>query len=116
MKSIAKFLILLLVILLLCSCTEKEGNSSVPSEELIIFPTGEMADTVNGYRVDSNPNIKDESEDKYLGNYIANNSTKKFHKASCNYAINADESKITVTNDRQELLNKGYSPCKKCNP
>ena len=116
MKNLLKIFALLIAVVVLCSCNQKSIDTTSTPQEIIVFPTGEMADTVNGYRIESNTNIEDNNEDKYLGNYVANNSTKKFHKASCHYAINLDKSKITVTDNRQELVNKGYSPCKKCNP
>lgn len=49
--------------------------------------------------------------------YILNTNTKKIHYPSCSSvgdikAKNRDE----FTGDRQELIDKGYSPCKRCNP
>ena len=49
--------------------------------------------------------------------YIVNTDTKKFHLPSCSKAekINEKNKKI-VTNSRDELLAKQYSPCGICKP
>ena len=49
--------------------------------------------------------------------YVLNNNTKKFHYSSCSSAKQIKESnKGTYTGNRTNLINKGYEPCKKCNP
>ena len=51
------------------------------------------------------------------GHYVLNTSTKKFHYAGC-----ASAKKINASNyaefdgDRDTLISRGYSACKKCNP
>ena len=46
--------------------------------------------------------------------YHGNISTKVFHKPSCAYY---DCENCTVSfNTRQEAVNAGYTPCKKCHP
>lgn len=50
-------------------------------------------------------------------NYIANTGTKKFHRPSCKSVKQMKESnKWYFTGTRDELIAKGYSPCKICNP
>lgn len=49
--------------------------------------------------------------------YILNTNTKKFHKPSCSSVKQMKESnKKAVTWSRQEIINKGYSPCGRCHP
>ena len=49
--------------------------------------------------------------------YVLNKNTKKFHLPSCNSVKQMKESnKIVFTGDRQDVINKGYTPCKNCNP
>lgn len=49
--------------------------------------------------------------------YILNTSTKKFHRPSCGQASRiSEENKQTYNGSRQSLIDKGYEPCKKCNP
>lgn len=49
--------------------------------------------------------------------YVLNTNTKKFHKPSCSSVrLMADHNKLTVKRRRKDLINEGYSPCKRCNP
>lgn len=49
--------------------------------------------------------------------YILNTSTKKFHKPSCSSVGQMNESnKQEYTGSREDLINQGYDPCKRCNP
>ena len=49
--------------------------------------------------------------------YIANQKTKKFHIPSCEsvYQMN-DENRVYLNGTRDDAIEKGYSPCKRCNP
>lgn len=55
--------------------------------------------------------------EKKESSYVANTSTKKFHKPSCASAdkIKA-ENRLDYTGTRDDLIGQGYDPCKKCNP
>ena len=46
--------------------------------------------------------------------YILNTKTKKFHKSGCSYLPTTNRSDSTLS--REEVINNGYDPCKKCNP
>lgn len=49
--------------------------------------------------------------------YILNTNSKKFHLESCSGAEDIKESnRSEYTGTRDELINKGYEPCKTCNP
>ncbi|MBQ8682909.1 MAG: DNA/RNA non-specific endonuclease [Clostridia bacterium] len=49
--------------------------------------------------------------------YILNTNSKKFHLPTCGLAEDIKESnRRTVTENREELIDQGYSPCKSCNP
>lgn len=49
--------------------------------------------------------------------YILNTNTRKFHYPSCSSVKRMKESnKREFVGDRQELINKGYSPCGNCHP
>ena len=49
--------------------------------------------------------------------FIANANTKKFHKPSCSSVDQmADHNKVYFYGDRQEVINAGYEPCKRCHP
>ena len=50
------------------------------------------------------------------GTYIGNANSLKFHNPSCKSVPKiSDKNKITFSS-REEAINKGYSPCKICNP
>ena len=49
--------------------------------------------------------------------YIANTNTKKFHVPDCSSVKDMKESnKLYFTGTREELIEQGYQPCKRCNP
>lgn len=52
-----------------------------------------------------------ETQEKY---YIGNKNSNKFHTQSCK-ALPSSKNQIKL-NSREEAINKGYSPCKICNP
>ena len=57
------------------------------------------------------------AEDTTQASYVLNTNTKKFHLPSCSsVAKMKDSNKQSFTGTRQELIDKGYSPCGKCNP
>lgn len=48
--------------------------------------------------------------------YIGNANTRKFHKPRCGSVKQMNESNKREINTRDEAINGGYVPCKKCNP
>lgn len=49
--------------------------------------------------------------------YVYSSKSDKFHYSSCRYAKTIkSENYCEYTGDRQGMINKGYSPCKNCNP
>ena len=49
--------------------------------------------------------------------YVANTNTKKFHYPSCSSVSDMKEkNKMYFDGTREELINMGYQPCKRCNP
>lgn len=49
--------------------------------------------------------------------YILNTNTKKFHRPGCSSAKQIkDSNRQEYTGTREEVINKGYDPCKRCNP
>lgn len=54
---------------------------------------------------------------KQTSTYILNTNSKKFHKPGCSSVSQMKESnKAEFTGTRDEVIAKGYDPCKKCNP
>lgn len=59
----------------------------------------------------------EDSEESGSVTYILNTNTKKFHLEDCSQAENIKESNRLISHeDRQALVDKGYSPCKNCDP
>lgn len=49
--------------------------------------------------------------------YVLNTSTHKFHRPTCSYVSGiAAENRCDVSGNRNDIINQGYTPCKKCNP
>ncbi|MBO4418565.1 MAG: hypothetical protein J5789_01885 [Oscillospiraceae bacterium] len=49
--------------------------------------------------------------------YIANLNSKKFHRPDCSSVADMKESnKLYFTGTRDELIEQGYQPCKRCDP
>ena len=65
------------------------------------------------------PRITAEStaEPSQTADYICNMNTGKFHYPDCDSVKQMSEkNKLPVNTTREELINQGYVPCKKCNP
>lgn len=125
MRKIRILCLIICILAAFCGCQGKDTGDK--HSNLIIFPTAEMENTVNGYKekleTESNESTASQKSngtstlpEQYTGKYIANLSTKKFHKPTCRYAINIDESKVKVYENRQDLIDEGYTPCKICKP
>ena len=49
-------------------------------------------------------------------NYVGNANSKKFHYADCSMVSKMNPDNKVFMNTREEAINAGYIPCKKCNP
>ena len=49
-------------------------------------------------------------------NYIGNANSKKFHYADCSMVNKMNPANKVYLNTREEAINAGYVPCKRCNP
>ena len=57
------------------------------------------------------------SNDNVSSDYVLNTNTKKFHRPDCSSVGKMkDKNKEYFNGTREELLNKGYSPCGSCHP
>lgn len=48
--------------------------------------------------------------------YVLNTNTKKFHKPTCGEVKKIKSSNYSTIESRDQAINQGYVPCKKCNP
>ncbi len=57
------------------------------------------------------------TEDKGLADYVLNTNSKKFHVPGCSSVKQMkDANRSDVKDTRENILNQGYDPCKRCNP
>jgi DNA-entry nuclease len=62
------------------------------------------------------PPVSDEATDNGR-DYVVNKNTKKFHYPSCSSADDIKSSnRWDYHGTREELINMGYVPCKRCHP
>ncbi len=79
----------------------------------IDYATGDNWLSDEEYAEDS---AREEEPDSY-GSYVLNTSSKKFHDPSCSGVDDIKEkNRQDYTGSREELIAKGYEPCKSCNP
>jgi DNA-entry nuclease len=73
--------------------------------------TTQTKETSKSTTTSSSNNDSDKTE------YVLNTSTKKFHYSWCSSIRTMKaKNKQTFTGTRSQVINKGYQPCKKCNP
>lgn len=48
--------------------------------------------------------------------YIGNKNSHKYHRSTCDGAVNMNEKNKVYFNSKQDAENDGYTPCKNCNP
>ena len=66
---------------------------------------------------DKEESKKEKTETVRKSTYVLNTNTKKFHRPGCaEIKKMKDSNKKTYTGSRKDVIAKGYSPCKKCNP
>ena len=84
-------------------------------------PVGSSVEQENGSSVEQeNGSSAEQGEDmKEEGNaaYVLNRNTGKFHKPSCSSVEQISEENREYTDkSREEIIEAGYEPCKRCNP
>ena len=99
---------------------------NVQPQIAIDYTTGESAlsgDAVQGSASEdadaaqTQVNASEDNTSAQSSTYILNTNTKKFHLPSCSSAGDIKEkNKEEYSGSRDELITKGYDPCKRCNP
>ena len=89
-------------------------GESREAEELV--PASKNPDKV-GDTASGNSSDKDSTDSVGEQTYILNTNSKKFHKESCSGVKSMKEkNKEVYTGKREEVIEKGYSPCGTCHP
>lgn len=117
-----------------CNINKKQIKTNESTRAVIInMPTD---DTINGYRESDNkvsskaPNIiksddvkistaddnSTENSNETNNEFVGNKNSKVFHKSGCTATKHMSDKNKISTNNKSELINYGYKPCKKCNP
>lgn len=80
----------------------------------LIFTISDNGDPMDHYTEEAKAGESAETE---TVNYIANTNTGKFHYPNCSSVNDMKEkNKLYWTGTRDELIEKGYVPCQRCNP
>lgn len=124
-RAIAVFMFIISVFL--CGCSQQNTASDAADTVTVNMPTD---DSINGYRLEGQKNpenisssaIKSSSAETVtedaakLKTYCASRSSAKFHLSTCGIVKNIKAENLFTTDNREELTEKGYEPCQKCNP
>ena len=102
------------------SCVDYGGTSAYIKTSLLSTYTmaagGVAGGTANSVKSGSNKKENNVSAGSSV-NYIANMNTLKFHYPSCSSVSDMKEkNKWYFSGTRDELISKGYVPCKRCKP
>lgn len=69
-------------------------------------------------KVNTSTNTKSQTKSPNLSDtYVLNKNSKIFHKSNCS-SVNkmSEKNKETYNGSRDDIINRGYKPCKRCNP
>lgn len=96
--------------------TDKQGEITVYSDgENCWFSTSPCEDWTPGSQ--TAPNTPLATAPHQSGRYVLNTHTKKFHYADCTSVEQmSDKNKDFTDATREELINRGYTPCGRCDP
>ena len=117
-----------------CGCDDSSATVDDDNSDPVVIHYSEDG-TVNGYRsttpddddvtvyhdesgrlvINSQPSPESGSTPT-SGSYCANKNTKKFHTTDCSAGKRSNPENLIYSNNRADLTNKGYQPCKICNP
>ncbi len=100
----------------LCSCDNEviqEPQNQGQSQSLEVEKSEQDKLSENEEAVISNS----DDSDKKTFTYIGNANTLKFHRLNCrNVSQMSDKNKVYFNETREEIISKGYKPCKHCKP
>lgn len=134
-----KLVCVFLMLLCLCGCSPSnyDTTDNTHSQITVNLPTD---DTVNGYRQEggsqsmpqtisadevkpaspeqnsSVSNGQNSSVENTKTEYIGNLNTHIFHKSTCGSVGTMKEENKIIFEGRDDAINGGYTPCKRCNP
>lgn len=110
-------LLFTLLCLILCGCQSEEAVDGIEFFTL----ENDIWTPVTSTNVTDPPAtdavVTDDTAEEISCTYVLNRSSKKFHDPACSSVAKIkDSNRGNFTGERQELLTRGYEPCKICNP
>lgn len=100
--------------------TSESTAEAVPTEDVSGGTSAQAVaaeQTPAGEAPAAEQNVTVESENPVGYTYILNTNTKKFHNPACpSVKRMKDSNKEEYTGNRDDVISRGYAPCKNCNP
>lgn len=116
MRNTAAILWLLMLLAVLAGCTAGETVIEItyPAQTDAAVSAAAEASSV----AETEEQLPDTEEAvPQEGTYVLNTGSKKFHDPSCSSVPTIKEkNREEYTGDRAALIERGFSPCKRCNP
>jgi DNA-entry nuclease len=95
------------------------GKYTVRANTLGYIPSGQAQSAASGEKDNSEDADKAEPSepDEQKMTYVLNTNTGKFHYPDCRSVTDMnDRNKKEIEATRDDLINRGFSPCSNCNP
>ncbi len=104
MKRVCFFITNLLIILSLTACKTQSEVLTPPTttEPIVII---QATDSIQNNEIET---VQEEIQ------YIGNKNSRKFHRLDC-YPLPAEKNRVELSN-REDAINMGFVPCKRCKP
>ena len=121
-KQILSMIICISMIFMLCSNkADPQPSNETSSQTSASIQTNENSNSekeqTQSQSENETYNSKSTNENTKSYTYIANNHTLKFHRPNCRSVKQMnDETKIYLNCTRADAINRGYEPCKHCEP
>ncbi len=109
MRKTVTIILICMLFFSLIGCTKADANQNAETKTEVVINIPQD-DTVNGYR------NKKEEIPQGKAQYCANKNSKVFHKQNCPSVEKMKEENKLFSNDKNELLEDGFDPCKNCKP
>lgn len=93
---------------------ESNAASQEAAAPIVIETPTQQPQTDTTVQITPEPSVPQESKET---TYVLNTNTMKFHYPSCSSVDQMKEkNKEIYTGNREDIINMGYMPCKRCNP
>ena len=93
---------------------ESNAASQEAAAPIVIETPTQQPQTDTTIQITPEPSVPQESQET---TYVLNTNTMKFHYPSCSSVDQMKEkNKEIYTGNREDIINMGYMPCKRCNP